>query len=132
RTTDGKRVPTYPNARYFVTEAEWQEAPAFHQNAEAINAQKAALTKADIVELTVGGREIIPGVFFLFAPGEAAGHAIGRIQAGDAVVYNLGDLFHYPAEFRHNDWRPRYRDIATLVASRQKYLPRFLAEDAWL
>ncbi|HEX5416238.1 MAG TPA: MBL fold metallo-hydrolase [Chloroflexota bacterium] len=132
RTVAGKRVPTYPNARYYIMEAEWQEAPAFHQNAAAINAQKAALVEADAVELTAGDREIIPGVSFLFAPGESAGHAIVRIQADDAVIYNLGDLFHYPAEFRHNDWRPRYRDLASLVASRQKYLPRFLAEDAWL
>ena len=132
RAAGGGRVPTYPNARYFIMEAEWQEAPAFHQNAEAINAQKAALAEAGVVELTSGDREIVPGVSFLFAPGELAGHAIVRIEAGDAVVYNLGDLFHYPAEFRHNDWRPRYRDLSALVASRQKYLPRFLAEDAWL
>lgn len=132
RTVEGKRVPTYPSARYYVMEAEWAEAPAFHQNADAINAQKTALLAADIVTLTPGDREIIPGIDFQFAPGESAGHAIVRIQAGKEVIYNLGDLFHYPAEFRHLDWRPRYRDVASLVASRQKYLPRFLAEDAWL
>lgn len=132
RTVDGRRVPAYPNARYVIAEPEWDEAPAFHQNAEAINAQKEALLGAGAVDLVAGDREIVPGVSFLQAPGESAGHAIVRINAGDEVIYNLGDLFHYPAEFRYLDWRPRFRDLETLAASRRKYLPRFLAENAWL
>lgn len=132
RTVGGRRVPAYPNARYYVTAAEWAEAPAFHQNAAAINAQKEALLAADAVEFVTEDREIVPGIAYLPAPGESAGHAIVRIQAGDEVIYNLGDLFHYPAEFRHLDWHPRHRDPAILTATRQKFLPRFLAENAWL
>lgn len=132
RTVSGRRVPAYPNARYYVSVAEWAEAPAFRQNAAAINAQKEALLAADAVEFVTEDREIVPGVWFLSAPGESAGHAIVRIQAGPEVIYNLGDLFHYPAEFRHLDWHPRYRDAAILTATRQRFLPRFRTENAWL
>ena len=127
-----RRVPTYPNARYHVMEAEWAEAPAFHQNAAAINAQKETLQSAGVVELAPGDRESRPGVSFLFAPGESAGHAIVRIETGAGVIYNVGDLFHYPAEFHHLDWRPRFREQHVLQHTREKYLPRFVAENAWI
>ena len=127
-----RRVPAYPNARYHVMEAEWAEAPAFHQNAAAINAQKEALQSAGVVELAAGDRDIRPGVAFLFAPGESAGHAIVRIAAEVGVIYNVGDLFHYPAEFHHLDWRPRFRDQRVLQRTRETYLPRFVAEAAWI
>jgi glyoxylase-like metal-dependent hydrolase (beta-lactamase superfamily II) len=132
RLVDGQRVPAFPNARYLILAAEWAAAPEFHQNAEAINAQKSSLLSSSSVELVPGEREIVPGVRFIPAPGESPGHAIIRVAAGDAVVYAIGDLFHYPAEFSHLDWIPRFRDRATLVATRERLVPRFVEEDAWL
>jgi glyoxylase-like metal-dependent hydrolase (beta-lactamase superfamily II) len=132
RTVDGRRVPAFPNARYVVAATEWAAAPEFHQNGPAIEAQKEALLAAGVVELVEGEREIALGVSLIPAPGESPGHQIVRIADGHDVVYFLGDLFHYPAEFGHLDWIPRYRDRVTLVATREKLLPRFVDEDAWL
>ena len=132
RVVDGQRIPSFPNARYFVTETEWTNAPEWHQRADAINAQKEALVAADVVDLLGGEREIVPGVTIIPAPGESPGHAIVRVEAGGDVVYYLGDLFHQPAEFAHLDWIPRYRDRMTLVAVRKKLMPRFVEESAWL
>jgi hypothetical protein len=53
-------------------------------------------------------------------------------DVGDEIVYALGDLFHYPAEFSHFDWLPAFRDRVALIASREKFAPRFAAENAWL
>jgi glyoxylase-like metal-dependent hydrolase (beta-lactamase superfamily II) len=40
RLVNGRRVPAFPNARYYVMDAEWQSAPAWHQvGAPAIAAQ---------------------------------------------------------------------------------------------
>jgi glyoxylase-like metal-dependent hydrolase (beta-lactamase superfamily II) len=132
RVVAGRRVPAFPNARYLIMEDEWASAPAFHQNALAINAQKEALVAADALDLVQGQREVAPGVSFLPAPGESPGHAIVRVQSESDVAYYLGDLFHYPAEFRHLDWTPLYRDRASLEGSRRRLLPRAVAEDAWL
>ncbi len=132
RVVDGRRVPSFPNARYVVMEAEWASAPEWHQRADAINAQKEALLAANRVDLVAGEREIVAGVSFIPAPGESPGHAIVRLATGDGIVYYLGDLFHQPAEFTHLDWIPRYRDRAALIASRERLLPRFVAESAWL
>lgn len=132
RVTGGERVPTYPNARYYVMRDEWESAPAWHQLAEAIQPQKDALLRAGAVELVDGEREIVPGVTFLPAPGESPGHAIVRIDTGEGNLYYLGDLYHQPAEFLHLDWIPRYRDRAALVSARRTLTPRFAAERAWL
>lgn len=133
RQVNGRRVPTFPNARYLVTRAEWESAPAWHQvGAAEIQAQKEGLLAAGAVDLLDEDREILPGVSLLAAPGESAGHAIVRIDGGEEVAYYLGDLFHYPAEFAHLDWLPRYRDRAALIASRERFMPRFAAENAWL
>lgn len=132
RVVDGRRVPSFPNARYLVMEAEWASAPEWHQRADAINAQKEALLASNRVELLTAEREVVPGVTFIPAPGESPGHAIVRLATREGVVYYLGDLFHQPAEFAHLDWIPRYRDREALIASRKKLLPRFVEESAWL
>jgi glyoxylase-like metal-dependent hydrolase (beta-lactamase superfamily II) len=132
RLLDRQRVPAFPNARYVITEAEWAVAPEFHQNAEAINAQKDTLRSRGAIDLIRGEHEIVPGVRFIPAPGESPGHAVIRVAAAGEVVYAMGDLFHYPAEFSHLDWIPLYRDRATLVATRERLVPRFVEEAAWL
>jgi glyoxylase-like metal-dependent hydrolase (beta-lactamase superfamily II) len=133
RLVAGRREPAFPNARYVALRAEWESAPAWHQiGAAEIRAQMDALQAARAVDLLDGEREIVPRVRVLPAPGESPGHAIVRVDAGDAVVYYLGDLFHYPAEFAHLDWIPRYRDRGALVRARESLVPRFVAEGAWL
>jgi glyoxylase-like metal-dependent hydrolase (beta-lactamase superfamily II) len=132
RQVSVQRLPAFPNARYVVMEAEWNAAPEFHQNARAIDAQKEALLAARAVDLVPGDTEIVPGVDLIAAPGESPGHAIVRIAPDGQVVYCIGDLFHYPAEFSHFDWIPLYRDRATLVATRERLVPQFAEEDAWL
>lgn len=132
RVEAGRRVPMFPNARFYVMEDEWHSAPAWHQVAEPINAQKEALLAADVVDLVVGEREIASGVTFHPAPGESDGHGIVRFALGDSVVYCVGDLFHQPAEVSHPDWIPRFRDRNALISSRREWYPRFADERAWL
>ncbi|HEY8475770.1 MAG TPA: MBL fold metallo-hydrolase [Chloroflexota bacterium] len=132
RTRGGQRAPAFPNARYYLTAEEWAFTLPGHPSAEAVALQKAALEAAGVVELVEGEREIAPGVTFLHAPGETPGHAVVRVADGGEVAYVLGDLFHLPAEFRHLDWAPPRRDRQTLRATRQRLLPRFVAERALL
>jgi glyoxylase-like metal-dependent hydrolase (beta-lactamase superfamily II) len=132
RHIGGRRVPTFPNARYVVMAAEWNAAPEFHQNARAIDAQKETLLAARVVDLVAGEIEVVSDVQFSPAPGESPGHAIVRVASGGQTVYCIGDLFHYPAEFSHFDWIPLYRDRATLVATREHLVHRFAEENAWL
>lgn len=132
QTVDGRLVPTYPRARYYVMGDEWRAAPEHHQRADLINPRKEALAAAGVVELVEGEREIAPSVTFIPAPGESPGHAIVRLATDEGIVYYLGDLFHQPAEFQRLDWMPRFRDRAALLASRQRLLPRFVAEQALL
>jgi glyoxylase-like metal-dependent hydrolase (beta-lactamase superfamily II) len=132
RTVDGRLVPTYPNARYSIMAEEWRAAPEHHQRADLIVPRKEALLAAGVVDLVAGEREVVPGVALIPAPGESPGHAIVRLATDAGIVYYLGDLFHQPAEFQRLDWMPRFRDRAALIASRERLLPRFVAEQALL
>lgn len=132
RTVDGRRVPAFPRARYYVAEAEWRSAPEWHQFAPAIAPPKDVLLAAGVVELVHGEREIVAGVRFIPAPGESPGFAIVRVATGDGLVYYVGELFRNAGEFMHPDWVPRYRDRETLIATRRRWLPQFAAEKAWL
>jgi glyoxylase-like metal-dependent hydrolase (beta-lactamase superfamily II) len=132
KSTDGKRVPAFPNARYYVMQDEWESAPEPWQPAEAVTLQKEALGRAGVVELVRGEQEIVPGITYIPAPGESPGHAIVRVAAGGGVLYYLGDLFHIPAEFSHPEWGPPQRNRELLSETRQRLLRRFAAEDAWL
>jgi glyoxylase-like metal-dependent hydrolase (beta-lactamase superfamily II) len=132
RHAGGRRVPAFPNARYVVLAAEWDVAPEFHQNARAIDAQKETLLAARAVDLVPDETEVVPSIRIIPAPGESPGHAIVRVASGGDVAYCIGDLFHYPAEFSHFDWIPLYRDRATLVATRERLVPHFAEENAWL
>jgi glyoxylase-like metal-dependent hydrolase (beta-lactamase superfamily II) len=132
KSSDGRRVPAFPKARYYVMQAEWETAPEWWQPAEAVELQKEPLRRAGVVELVRGEREIVPGIRYIPAPGESPGHAIVRVDAGGEILYYLGDLFHIPAEFSHPDWGPPHRDRALLTNTRTHFLRRFAEENAWV
>jgi glyoxylase-like metal-dependent hydrolase (beta-lactamase superfamily II) len=132
RLANGRRVPVFSSARYYVLASEWESAPVWWQPADLIVPQKEALQAAGVVELVRGEQAIAPGVFLVPAPGETPGHAVVRVETGDRPLYYLGDLFHVPAEFSHPEWGPPYRDRALLTTTRRAFLERFAAERAWL
>jgi glyoxylase-like metal-dependent hydrolase (beta-lactamase superfamily II) len=131
-STGGRRVPAFPNARYYVMHDEWVGAPEQWQPAEAVQLQKEVLSHAGVVELVRGEQEIVSGVAYIPAPGESPGHAIVRVEAGGEILYYLGDLFHVPAEFSHPEWGPPHRNRKVLTETRKRFLRRFAEENAWV
>jgi glyoxylase-like metal-dependent hydrolase (beta-lactamase superfamily II) len=102
RVAGVRRVPSFPNARYYVMENEWRHAlEPWNPLPDLIEAQMVSLSDAGVVTLVRDEQEVAPGVTLIPAPGESPGHAIVRLLTDDAVVYYLGDLFHHPAEFLH-------------------------------
>ncbi|MBI3965804.1 MAG: MBL fold metallo-hydrolase [Chloroflexi bacterium] len=133
KTIDGRRVPMFPKARYYVMAEEWRNSPAPNTMLrEVIPAQMEALAVAGVVELLEGETEIVPGVTMIPAPGESKGHAIIRLTTPDGTVFYVGDLFHQPAEFEHLDWIPRYRDRELLVGTRRRLMPQLAAPNTWI
>ncbi|MBI3969086.1 MAG: MBL fold metallo-hydrolase [Chloroflexi bacterium] len=126
------RKPGFPNARVCVLRDEWAAAPTGHGTGAGVELDKPVLEAAGLVDLYDGEAEIVPGIRLIPAPGESPGHAVIRIASDGEVVYYVGDLFHGPAEFAHPDWTPPWRDRKALLASRERLLPRFVSESAWI
>lgn len=105
---DGK--PSFPNARYLVSRADWE---AFHR-AEVKAAMEALvpgcverditpLGDLGVLELVEGETEILPGVRVLPTPGHTPGHMSLHVASRGQQALILGDVFHHPAQVPHNE-----------------------------
>ncbi|HEX5166905.1 MAG TPA: MBL fold metallo-hydrolase [Thermomicrobiales bacterium] len=140
---DGRLVPRYPNARYLLDRADWDlhftpegeqrplAASPFIEVNRALRDRLQVIMRTGLFDLLDGEAEVVPGLTTIPTPGETPGHRAVRIESNGAICWHLGDIAHYAVEFEHLDWlTPTRRDAAAMTASRQRILPRIVAEDA--
>jgi glyoxylase-like metal-dependent hydrolase (beta-lactamase superfamily II) len=126
----------FPNAEHYFPAADWPqfvsdppELPPNHYHRVAPVLMK-PVERAGKLHLVEGEVEVLPGVRIIQTGGETDGHQVFRIETSEGVLYNLGDLFHLPAEFQHPDWGPGNRDYAALRAAREKAMIDVVASGA--
>jgi glyoxylase-like metal-dependent hydrolase (beta-lactamase superfamily II) len=94
----GSIVPTFPNARYYVQTALWEE--ACHPKERHFTMSDAKnfrpLVERDQLELVDGDTEIVPGLQVIVPGGHAHGHQIVRFIHGGERIAFLGDLVPTP------------------------------------
>jgi glyoxylase-like metal-dependent hydrolase (beta-lactamase superfamily II) len=121
----GQPAPTFPNARYHLSRAEWnrdemqtalQDPPSTEHMTFGVLAQLGKL------ELVDGDRELGHGVTILAAPGETPGHQVVRIRTAGGTLYCVGDLYHHEVEVERPEWVVHWADAETLRASRAALL----------
>jgi glyoxylase-like metal-dependent hydrolase (beta-lactamase superfamily II) len=140
---NGMQVPRFPNARYLLDQADWdnhftpdgEQRPLAVSPFSRVNSQMRerlqVIQRAGLLDLSGGDREVTPGMTLVPTPGESPGHRAIRIESAGSVFWHLGDLVHYAVEFEHTDWlTPTRRDAPAMLASRERVLPRIVAEDA--
>lgn len=116
--------PRFPNAVCFFPRLDWETEVLEDRNGRAAGLRPFLDPVAAAGRLTLvdGGEEVAAVVTLLHTPGETAGHQAVRIDTGAGLVYYLGDLLHFPAEFEHLEWTARGRDVAAIAASRERIL----------
>ena len=119
---NGKWVPRYPNATYYIGRADWEGNPERDRPTSLLAKHLGPVAAASKLELVDVGRTIAPGITMIAAPGESEGHCIVRVVSDGATFYFLGDLFHHPCEVPHREWVSTGRDGAALIASRDALL----------
>jgi glyoxylase-like metal-dependent hydrolase (beta-lactamase superfamily II) len=74
RGKDGKMVPTFPRAKYYAPEGEWQYArrPSERDSISYINDNYDSLVQSGQMTLLKGGEEIVPGISVKTFPGHTA------------------------------------------------------------
>ena len=122
----------FPNAQVLVAEAEhgfWTDdgvlarTPAdskpFFEAARAAVAPYAARGR---LQRFAPGREVVPGITALAAPGHTPGHAMFRVASGNDALLVWGDVVHTAAlQFPHPEWAISFDvDRAAAIETRRR------------
>lgn len=91
---NGKIRPTFPNARYVLQKAEWEDATNTNELTRASYLQEnfIPLMETGFVDLVDGDAEIVPGVKVVRTPGHNRGHQSVKIESDGKTALFLGDL----------------------------------------
>lgn len=98
--TDGQGNPTYPNARYVISDVEWDNLT--RDPSEIVNAQ--LLSIADRFERVAMDAEIVPGIRAVPAPGHTLGQIGLLIESNGERLLQSADAFHHPVELYRPEW----------------------------
>lgn len=133
RDERGALVPTFPNARYFVSRGEYEHAEAPHERDRASYMPEnwRALADSGQLELQPDNYEVVPGLRMETVPGHSRTMQCARLSAGGQTLFSFADLVpmraHVPfAWVMGYDLYP----VETLEA-KKRLLPQ-AARDNWL
>src|SRR5579862_4762532 len=133
RDKDGKVVPTFPRAKYFAPQGEWDYArkPSERDAISYISDNYDPLVASGQMTLLNGGEEIVPGISVQRFPGHTASMQAVKVQSGGKTACYISDLIPTTA---HIDlaWGMGF-DLYPLetIESKKEYYARSIPEK-WL
>ncbi|MGA8621678.1 MAG: MBL fold metallo-hydrolase [Candidatus Sulfotelmatobacter sp.] len=133
RVKDGKIAPTFPRAKYFAPEGEWQYArrPSERDAISYIPENYDPLVHSGQMTLLKGGEEIVPGISVKTFPGHTAHMQAVIVESGGRTACYISDLIPTSA---HIDltWGMGF-DLYPLqtIESKKQYYERAIPEK-WL
>jgi glyoxylase-like metal-dependent hydrolase (beta-lactamase superfamily II) len=94
RTPAGRVEPTFPNARYVVRAAEWDDATHPHERNRASYLQDdfVPLHSAGVLDLVDGDVEVMPGVRLRWTGGHARSHQVVMLEGGGRTAVFTADM----------------------------------------
>jgi len=139
-------VPAFPNARYFVPEAEWDYWTApdlslpdldLDEGFKKVFAETARRSFGAVAErvATFGAEdEVIPGFAAVPAPGHSPGHTALKISSGGEALLHVADVFHHEAfDLAHPRWQTAFdHDPQVAYETRRRILDGAAAADRTL
>ena len=103
---NGQLVPTFPNAKYWMTRSEWEfyTQPRRMETYPYLAENLKPILERGQFELADGETDVTPEVRIIPSPGHTIGHACILIHSAREVAIFLGDLMHHPAHLEHPEW----------------------------
>nr|WP_244980518.1 MBL fold metallo-hydrolase [Acetobacter thailandicus] len=139
RLKNGIWVPTFPNARYIFSKAEYD----FFSNPahDSASNKTSFMTRIDSVDpivsagladqIDVDGSEILEGISFHSTPGHTPHHASLVLKSGMERALFTGDVMHHPIQVRVPEWSAVFdADPQTAIVSRKWALNYAIEHDA--
>ena len=131
---DAAGAPMFPNARYWVSNADWR---VFTRGAlgrrEYVAKQVRPLQERGLLDLFEGERQLTGEVSTLPTPGHTPGHTSFLIASQGERAIITGDAIHARAQAQETHWSPRADSKPDLSAqTRQELLARIERDNAML
>jgi glyoxylase-like metal-dependent hydrolase (beta-lactamase superfamily II) len=130
RILDGRLVPTFPRAQYWVQQQEWQDAhrPNERTRATYFSANFDPLQESGQLHLLQGDTPVTRGVRVQVAPGHTAGMQAVVIESGGETAAFISDLAFFRWHLERLPWVAAYDlDPMTTIATKRRWQP-WLAE----
>jgi glyoxylase-like metal-dependent hydrolase (beta-lactamase superfamily II) len=140
--TDPMGTLLFPNAQYYVPNAEWQfwmspnvslpkvKLPDEAKKGFIAIAQKQLTSIQQRVTRFEANREIIPGITAVPTPGHTPGHVAILIKSGESSMMHTADVVHINTiNLRHPDWKPIFdADPDQAATTRQNTLAKIASD----
>jgi glyoxylase-like metal-dependent hydrolase (beta-lactamase superfamily II) len=109
RAENGKYVPTFPNARYWMSAKDWEATRLPEAQDRFPNAATCIwpLAELGLMELMDGEYSLTRALTALPTPGHTPGHMSILIRSQGEHALILGDAAHNPAQVHETDWVSR-------------------------
>jgi glyoxylase-like metal-dependent hydrolase (beta-lactamase superfamily II) len=138
RLRDGRFVPTFPNARYVVTRREYDRWNPVRPGYKGVSENDGVFEASVLPVLEAGKLDLVADQHTLSSSlvvepchGHTAGHSLLHLISGGCEAYFTGDAFIHPLELLYpSEDRGNCEDFATMLATRQRLIARFLETDA--
>ncbi|MBQ2753722.1 MAG: MBL fold metallo-hydrolase [Firmicutes bacterium] len=125
---DGKRVLTFPNARYMCSETEWNFWPG-DESGLGPDPETVVKPLTGVIQFVKDGEEIAPGLTAYAAPGHTPGFMTLKLETGADTIWFCADIFHCTVQFSERKWHAVFDiDPAAGEVSRVAKLPEFVKD----
>lgn len=130
RRDEGRLVPMFPRARYFVQRGEWDHACQPNERDRGSFVQEFFLPAEKQTEFLDGDAEILPGIRVEVLPGHTQYMQGVRVSSGGEQAYFISDLVPTAAHLPYA-WMMSF-DLYPLetLANKKRLLPKLAAEGA--
>lgn len=130
---DGKLVPTFPNAKYYVQKKNLEVAshPNIREKASYFAANFQPLIDAGVLTVLNGDTEnVLPGIGVFISNGHTQAHQAVKVSDGKTTLLYCGDVVPTSSHVRLA-WVMGYDlDPLTLIGEKQKFLSQ-AADEKW-
>lgn len=133
RILNGRPVPTFPRARYWVQQREWHDAHHTNERTRGtyFGINYDPVEGAGQLHLVDGDAQVLPGIRLVPAPGHTPGMQSVVIEAGGRTAVFLGDLAFYHWQIERLAWVSAFDiDPLTTIETKRQWQPWLVEREA--
>lgn len=139
---DGRWEPTFPNARYLISKADFEHCQQQRMNGtsaqgfmpdEVYEDSVAPIIECDLATFVPPDYRVCDEIMLIPTAGHTPGHVSVMVSSGGQRALITGDTFHHPSQIVHPDWTMRAdHNAQAALATRQALLANLVDSDVLL